>query len=297
MSRFIVTPYVKEDHKFALFSVNSSFGIAEEKSFRSVEEAKQYPLVQQMFYLPFVQSVRLLDDALEIERFDILDWKDVIHEVAQEIEKYLNNGGKVIEAVAAKKIPVTVYAESTPNPSVMKFVANKMLVENTYEYKNITETSNAPIAKALFGFDFIKEIFLDANYISINKDEAISWDEVVMEIREFIRAYIESGKTIVSSNEQPQNAFATSATPVEELDETSQEIVRIIEDYIKPAVASDGGNILFDTYNAEDKSVQVVLQGACSGCPSSTFTLKNGIETMLKEMLPGKVATVTALNG
>ena len=297
MSRFIVTPYVKEDHKFALFSVNSSFGIAEEKSFRSVEEAKQYPLVQQMFYLPFVQSVRLLDDALEIERFDILDWKDVIHEVAQEIEKYLNNGGKVIEAVAAKKIPVTVYAESTPNPSVMKFVANKMLVENTYEYKNITETSNAPIAKALFGFDFIKEIFLDANYISINKDEAISWDEVVMEIREFIRAYIELGKTIVSSNEQPQNAFATSATPVEELDETSQEIVRIIEDYIKPAVASDGGNILFDTYNAEDKSVQVVLQGACSGCPSSTFTLKNGIETMLKEMLPGKVATVTALNG
>ena len=171
MSRFIVTPYVKEDHKFALFSVNSSFGIAEEKSFRSVEEAKQYPLVQQMFYLPFVQSVRLLDDALEIERFDILDWKDVIHEVAQEIEKYLNNGGKVIEAVAAKKIPVTVYAESTPNPSVMKFVANKMLVENTYEYKNISETSNAPIAKALFDFNFIKEIFLDANYISINKDE------------------------------------------------------------------------------------------------------------------------------
>ena len=297
MSRFIVTPYVKEDHKFALFSINSSFGINEEKNFRSVEEAKDYPLVQQMFYLPFVQSVRLLDNALEIERFDILGWKDVIHEVAQEIEKYLNNGGKVVEAVTPKKVPVTVYAESTPNPSVMKFVANKMLVENTYEYKNIIETSNAPIAKALFDFDFINEIFLDANYISINKDETISWDEVVMEIREFIRAYIESGKTIISSNEQPQNTFATSATPVEELDETSQEIVKIIEDYIKPAVASDGGNILFDTYNAEDKSVQVVLQGACSGCPSSTFTLKNGIETMLKEMLPGKVATVTALNG
>ena len=118
-----------------------------------------------------------------------------------------------------------------------------------------------------------------------------------MEIREFIRAYIEEGKTVVSSTEQAQKAFASSATPVEELDETSQEIVKIIEDYIKPAVASDGGNILFDHYNTDDKSVNVVLQGACSGCPSSTITLKNGIETMLKEMLPGKIATVTAVNG
>ena len=115
--------------------------------------------------------------------------------------------------------------------------------------------------------------------------------------KEFIRAYIEDGKTIISSAAPAKETFSSSATPLEELDETSQEIVKIIEDYIKPAVASDGGNILFDNYNTKDKSVQVVLQGACSGCPSSTITLKNGIETMLKEMLPGKVATVTALNG
>ena len=103
MSHFIVTPYIKEDDKFALFSVNSSFGIEAEKSFRSVEEAKDFPLVQQMFYLPFVQSVRLLENALEIERFDILAWPDVINEVAQEIEKYLNNGGKVMAEIAPKK--------------------------------------------------------------------------------------------------------------------------------------------------------------------------------------------------
>ena len=118
-----------------------------------------------------------------------------------------------------------------------------------------------------------------------------------MEVREFIRAYIEDGKTIICSAAPAQETFSSSATPLEKLDKTSQELVKIIEDYIKPAVASDGGNILFDNYNTEDKSVQVVLQGACSGCPSSTITLKNGIETMLKEMLPGKVATVTALNG
>jgi len=297
MSHFIVTPFIKKDNKFALFTVNASFGIKENKTFNSVEEAKDFPLVQQMFYLPFVKSVDLMDNGLALERFDILDWKDVIDEVGQEIQKYLNDGGKVTAALDLKKIPVTVYAESTPNPSVMKFVANKMLVDSVYEFKSIEDTSTAPIAAALFQFQFVKEIFLDTNYISINKKEEVEWETVVMKVREFIRAYIEDGKTIISSAAPIQETFSSSATPIEEMDETSQEIVKIIEDYIKPAVASDGGNILFDNYNTEDKSVQVVLQGACSGCPSSTITLKNGIETMLKEMLPGKVATVTALNG
>jgi len=297
MSHFIVTPFIKKDNKFALFTVNASFGIKENKTFNSVEEAKDFPLVQQMFYLPFVKSVDLMDNGLALERFDILDWKDVIDEVGQEIQKYLNDGGKVTAALDLKKIPVTVYAESTPNPSVMKFVANKMLVDSVYEFKSIEDTSTAPIAAALFQFPFVKEIFLDTNYISINKKEEVEWETVVMKVREFIRAYIEDGKTIISSAAPIQETFSSSATPIEELDETSQEIVKIIEDYIKPAVASDGGNILFDNYNTKNKSVQVVLQGACSGCPSSTITLKNGIETMLKEMLPGKVATVTAING
>ena len=297
MSHFIVTPFIKKDNKFALFTVNASFGIKENKTFNSVEEAKDFPLVQQMFYLPFVKSVELMYNGLALERFDILDWKDVIDEVGQEIQKYLNDGGKVTAALDLKKIPVTVYAESTPNPSVMKFVANKMLVDSVYEFKSIEDTSTAPIAAALFQFPFVKEIFLDTNYISINKKEEVEWETVVMKVREFIRAYIEDGKTIISSAAPIQETFSSSATPIEELDETSQEIVKIIEDYIKPAVASDGGNILFDNYNTKNKSVQVVLQGACSGCPSSTITLKNGIETMLKEMLPGKVAKVTALNG
>ena len=297
MSHYIVTPFIKKDKKFALFTVNASFDIKENRTFNSVEEAKDFPLVQQMFYLPFVKSVELMDNGLALERFDILDWKDVIDEVGQEIQKYLNDGGKVTAASDLKKIPVTVYAESTPNPSVMKFVANKMLVQGVFEFKSIEDASTAPIAAALFQFPFVKEVFLDTNYISINKKEEVEWETIVMEIREFIRAYIEDGKTIISSAGPAQETLSSSATPLEELDETSQEIVKIIEDYIKPAVASDGGNILFDNYNTEDKSVQVVLQGACSGCPSSTITLKNGIETMLKEMLPGKVATVTALNG
>lgn len=297
MSQFIVTPSIKEDNRYALFAINGDLGVTAPKVYHSVEEAKNTPLVQQMFYLPFVKSVHLLQNGIELERFDILDWKDVINEVAQEIQTYLNSGGKISAEIEVKKAPITIYAESTPNPNVMKFVANKMLVDTIYEFKSIDQTDCAPLANALFSFQFVKEVFLDTNYISINKTEAVTWDDVVMELREFIRAYLADGKPVVTVQSSEQKSTSPSSVPVESLDKTSQEIVKIIEDFIKPAVASDGGNILFDHYNCEDKSVQVVLQGACSGCPSSTFTLKNGIENMLKEMLPGKVSTVTALNG
>lgn len=297
MSQFIVTPSVKENNRYAFFEINGDLGVTTPKIYHSVEEAKNAPLVQQMFYLPFVKSVRLLENGIEIERFDILDWKDVIHEVAQEIQTYLNNGGKISAEIDVKKAPITIYAESTPNPNVMKFVANKMLVNAIYEFKSIDETEAAPLAKALFSFPFVNEVFLDTNYISINKAETVDWETIVMEVREFIRSYLADGKPVVTAQSKMDATVSNSSVDLESLDETSQEIVKIIEDYIKPAVASDGGNILFDQYNPEDKSVQVVLQGACSGCPSSTFTLKNGIENMLKEMLPGKVSTVTALNG
>jgi Fe-S cluster biogenesis protein NfuA len=193
------------------------------------------------------------------------------------------------------KIPVSVYAESTQNPAVMKFVANKPLVTQTIEFKNIDEANNAPMAQQLFHFPFVKEVFIDANYVSITKYEVAEWDNIVMEVREFIRKYIEEGKLILK--EIPQQQETTDESTAENLSKTESQIISILDEYIKPAVASDGGNIQFDSYNEIDKTVQVILQGACSGCPSSTFTLKNGIENMLKEMMPGKIKSVVALNG
>jgi len=296
MSQFLVTPSISADKNFAFFRLNVSLGLSEKQTFTSVEAAKDFPLVQQMFYLPFVKSVTLHDHGLEVERFDILDWQDVIEEVATEISSYLNNGGEIGTLAPPKQVPVTVYAESTPNPAVMKFVANKPLTDRVFEFKSLEDTEEAPLAAALFSFAFVKELFFDANYISINKTEEVSWEEVVMEVREFIRSYLSEGKTVVKASSQAKNVQVLQ-TPIEELDETSQSIVKIIEEYIKPAVASDGGNIVFENYNPDDQSVQVVLQGACSGCPSSTLTLKNGIETMLQDMLPGKVKSVSAING
>jgi Fe-S cluster biogenesis protein NfuA len=298
MTTYTITPSQTQDETIARFEISPALEIIQASKFNNIDEAKDAPLVQQMFYLPFVKSVVLKKEALEIERFSILEWKDVLEDVSLEIETYLNKGGTIINQVEPlKKVPITIYAESTPNPGVMKFVANKKLVDQIFEFKTIDETTNAPLAQKLFHFPFVKEVFMDTNYISITKFEVAEWDQIVLEIREFLRAFLEEGNEVIVPQKVEVIAETETSVESESLDEISQQIVGIIEDYIKPAVAADGGNILFDSYNSDDKSVKVVLQGACSGCPSSTFTLKNGIENMLKEMLPGKISTVNAING
>ncbi|MDC0654924.1 NifU family protein, partial [bacterium] len=190
--------------------------------------------------------------------------------------------------------PVTVYAESTPNPNAMKFVVNKKIVDNVFEFKSIDETIDSPLAKSLFGFDFVKEVFFDFNFVSLIQHQGNNWDENVMDIREFIRSFIQDNNTIVFEDRINNNVKTNSKV---EFDDISKEIIKIIDENIKPAVASDGGNILFESYDKNTQKVNVILQGACSGCPSSTVTLKSGIETMLKDMLPGKISEVNAVNG
>ena len=269
--------------------------------FKNIDEAKNSPLAQRLFYLPFVKTVYISGNFVAIERFSIVEWPDVQHEVKTEIENFIKNGGKVLvetDDSSTKKSPVSVYAESTPNPNVMKFVANKLLSKNTLEYKNIDETASSDIAKALFNFPFVKEVFIDENYISISKYESFNWDDIVMEIRSFIKEYIENGGSVVDESKIPNEMQEeTKEAQFDSLDVTSQQIVNIIEEYIKPAVAGDGGNIAFQGFNPETKQVKVILQGACSGCPSSTFTLKNGIENMLRQMLNDNEIVVDAMNG
>lgn len=295
MKNYQISAFTEKGNPWAKFKFNQIIGPEEEIHYLNIDQAKGAPLIQQLFYLPFVKSVRLAEMHLEVERFDILEWSEVIEEVQEQLQNYLNEGGVIIEIASNDKIPVSVYAESTPNPAVMKFVANKPLVSQSMEFKTIDEAKNAPLAQKLFHFPFVKEVFFDANYISITKYEIAQWDTIVMELREFIRKYIEEGNLIITALPE-QNKIANEESTAD-LGPTEAQIVSILEEYIKPAVASDGGNIQFDSYNAENKSVQVILQGACSGCPSSTFTLKNGIETMLKDMMPGKIEQVIALNG
>jgi len=268
--------------------------------FKNIDEAKNSPLAQQLFYLPFVKTVYISGNFIAIERFSIVDWNDVKDAVAEQIEDYVKNGGKIIieDPFKPKKSAITVYGETTPNPATLKFVVSRRVTKNAFEFKNIDETAPSPLAKELFQFPFVKEIFIDENYISITKYDVVTWEEITLEIRTFIKQFIENGGTVIDET------FVIEDTKQEKqqiknfdnLDTTSQQIINILEEYVKPAVAADGGNILFDSYDENEKRVKVILQGSCNGCPSSTFTLKNGIENMLKDMLNDKDIIVDALN-
>lgn len=300
MSTYKITIQNTSNPTIIKFDVNQFITKHQNYEYNNIDEAKDSPLAQQLFYLPFVKKVYISSNFIAVERYNIVEWDDVKDEVAEQIENYLNNNGVIVtETATTQKVPVTVYTESTPNPAALKFVANKKLVTATYEYDSIEKAKTSPLATALFHFPFVKNVFFDENYISITKYDIAEWNDITMELRDFIKNYIEEGKNII--NPDAPEVIEKSTEKVEQhfenLDTTSQEIINILEEYVKPAVASDGGNIQFESYDEPSKSVKVVLQGACSGCPSSTFTLKNGIENMLKEMLPGKVNTVVAING
>ncbi|MRX39715.1 NifU family protein [Flavobacterium sp. LC2016-23] len=268
--------------------------------FKNIDEASASPLAQQLFYLPFVKTVYISGNFIAIERYSIVEWDDVKDAVAEQITAFVDKGGVIIkiDENAAKKQPITVYGESTPNPSALKFVVSRMLTRNAVEYKNIDQTASSPLAKELFKFPYVKEVFIDENYISVTKYDINDWQEITLEVRTFIKQFIENGGTVLDETliEVATKNDITKDEAFDKLDVTSQQIINILEEYVKPAVAADGGNIAFESYNEDDKTVKVILQGACSGCPSSTFTLKSGIENMLKSMLNDEAIKVEAIN-
>lgn len=269
--------------------------------YKNIDEAKESPLAQQLFYLPFVKTVYISGNFVAVEKYNIVEWQDVKEALAAQLEIYAESGEPIvlISESTTKKQPINVYGEITPNPSALKFVVSRMLTKSAAEFKNIDQAASSPLSQALFNFPYVKEIFIDENYISVTKYDVYEWNDITMELRNFIKQFIENGGTVLdesmltSSPEQEKQKIAN----FDNLDTTSQQIINILEEYVKPAVQADGGNILFDSYDTEQKRVKVVLQGACNGCPSSTFTLKSGIENMLKDMLNDPEIIVEALNG
>jgi Fe-S cluster biogenesis protein NfuA len=299
MKKITLSIHETSNPKIIKFETDSFLTKYESFEFSNIDDAINSPLAQQLFHLPFVKKVYISGNFVAIERYDIVEWSAVQTEVGEQIENYLNEGGVVITTESKKKNPVTIYAESTPNPGVQKFVANKNLVSQTFEFTSIEDAKLSPFATALFQFPFVKAVFIDKNYVSVTKFDIVEWDAITLELREFMKSYIEEGKEMVTASAAKvlEKTTAQLDDTYETLDDTSKEIINILEQHIKPAVASDGGNILFESYDAPTKTVKVILQGACSGCPSSTFTLKSGIEALLKEMMAGKVEIVEAING
>ena len=191
----------------------------------------------------------------------------------------------------------SIYAESTPNPEVMKFVANRMLADKSIEVSTMAEAQGISIAEELLKFPFVKSIFLSGNFISITKTENVQWEDIAMQIRIFILDFLNNSEVVnyteniedEKNNSEDENDILNKKT---EFEGDSKEIENILEEYIKPAVESDGGSITLDSF--ENGIVTVNLSGACSGCPSSTITLKQGIESLLKQKLGDKVQEVIA---
>lgn len=191
-------------------------------------------------------------------------------------------------------MPVVIYAESTPNPASMKFVANTMLIAEgaTAQYLNVAETAKAPLPAKLFQFPFVKGVFISSNFITVTKSDVVSWDDITHELREVLRDYLSKGLAVI--DELPAKEVATDSTfkitttvfteHAAPQNDAETKIIEVLEQYIRPAVEQDGGLITFQSF--VNGIVTVQLKGSCSGCPSSTITLKAGIEALLKRMVP-----------
>jgi len=176
---------------------------------------------------------------------------------------------------------VNIYMEANPNPNSLKFVANFVLVDmgETYDFPDLASTESAPLAKAIFqDFKYVTRVFYMSNFVTVTKTDDVLWEEVRNELKDYIQTYLEKDLPVLTKSESD----APEAYKGD--DETILKIIEILDEYIKPAVEQDGGAISFHSY--EDGIVKVLLQGACSGCPSSTVTLKAGIESLLKRALP-----------
>ncbi|ULQ55599.1 NifU family protein [Flavihumibacter rivuli] len=180
---------------------------------------------------------------------------------------------------------ISIYTEMTPNPETMKFVANKLLYPGkSIDLPDMESAKPSPLAVELFGFPFIKSVFIASNFVTLTKTSDAEWNDVIPTIRQFLKEYLEEGKAVVNEEELAQIKPASSNEVTADDDDIVKRIKELLENYVKPAVEMDGGAIQFKSYN--DGVVNLMLQGSCSGCPSSMITLKAGIEGMMKRMIP-----------
>jgi len=181
---------------------------------------------------------------------------------------------------------VSIYTEMTPNPETMKFVANKLLYPGkSIDFQDERSAGPSPLAKELFSFPFIKSVFIASNFVTLTKTpETGDWQDVIPTIKQFLKDYLENGGPIVNEEEVAQIKQEAGNVVAADDDDVVKRIKELLENYVKPAVEMDGGAIQFRSY--KNGVVNLMLQGSCSGCPSSMITLKAGIEGMMKRMIP-----------
>src|SRR5215217_5156531 len=180
---------------------------------------------------------------------------------------------------------ISIYTEMTPNPETMKFVANKLLYPGkSIDFPDAETAKPSPLATELFGFPFIRAVFIASNFVTLTKTPETDWADVIPAIRQFLKEYLEEGKSVVNEEELANVVPQSSNEVAADDDDVVKRVKELLENYVKPAVEMDGGAIQFKSY--DNGVVNLMLQGSCSGCPSSMITLKAGIEGMMKRMIP-----------
>jgi len=180
---------------------------------------------------------------------------------------------------------ISIYTEMTPNPETMKFVANKLLYPGkSIDFPDIDAAAPSPMAMELFGFPFVKAVFIASNFVTITRNPDADWEDVKPTLRQFLKDYLEEGKPVINEDLVVETEKKDNNIILSEDGDVVKRIKELLENYVKPAVEMDGGAIQFKKF--EDGVVTLMLQGSCSGCPSSMITLKSGIEQMMKRMIP-----------
>ena len=256
-------------------------------------DVSHIPLAKELFNFPFITRLFITANFIAIAKDDSVEWDSIAMQLRDIILENINKNPQLILKKDYKPI---FFAENTPNPEVMKFISEKPIINGFLELKSSQEAQEIPLAKGLFEFDFVKEIFINDNYIAITKHKNANWDNILDRIQNYLQDFFLNKQKSEKINGifekyQAQSFNNRGFTEIEE------KINAILQEYVAPAVENDGGKISLIEFDEETKTAKMLLQGACSGCPSSTITLKNGIENLLKNFLPDIVENVEAING
>ncbi|KMQ70774.1 NifU family protein [Chryseobacterium koreense] len=258
-------------------------------------DISEIPLAQELLKYPFVERIFITANFVAVAKEDAVEWEHVAESLKDLIADELSKNPRVY--IQKLKEEIQIFSEMTPNPNVMKFVSNQTLLDGFLELKSREEAADVPLAKAIFDqFEYVTQVFISDNFVAVTKDDSFQWHEIMVEVRAFIAAYLQNHKVVSNI------PAAKHENPVEQLinrdyTEKEQKISDILNEYVAPAVEGDGGKISLIGYDEENKVAKMLLQGACSGCPSSTATLKGGIENILKQFVPELVEKVEAVNG
>lgn len=257
-------------------------------------DIEHIPLAKELFNFPFITRLFITANFIAVAKEDSVQWDLVAMNLRNIIIAELE---KFPEIILPREEKPLFYTERTPNPEVIKFITEKNLINGFLEIKSPEEAQNVPLAKSLFDeLEFVKEVFINDNFLTITKTHEANWDNAISKIQQNLEKFFQSGQQVSNIAGIREEAQA-QAINNRDFTETEQKINAILQEYVAPAVENDGGKISLIAFDEETKTAKMLLQGACSGCPSSTITLKMGIENLLKNFLPDTVESVEAING